>query len=112
MSLTLQIIFLLSLPITFGAAIMYYSALFDLHRSLEAHHPETLAIVRSEKLLPVSKFQAAYQVLRGVKNGVFRGTQLSPDTVQLLSSANRLLHVAAFSFLTLLFSSLASEWIS
>ena len=112
MSLVLQIIFLLSLPLTFGAAIMYYSLLFDLHRSLEAHHPDALALVCSEKLLPMSRFQAAYQVLRGVKGGAFRGSPLSPETVRISSSANRLLHVAMFSFMALLFSGLASEWLS
>src|SRR5690606_29970421 len=108
MSLALQIIFLLSLPVTFGAGIMYLSVLHDLGRSLETHHPETLELVRADKVMPMSRFQAAYQVLRGVKGSTFRGTQLSPDTVRIWSSAKRLLYVAAFSFLALLFSGLAA----
>ena len=112
MSNALQLLFLLSLPLMFGAGIMYYSSLFELHRSLEAHHPETIALVRSEKPLPMSKFQVAYQVLRDTKAGAFRGSALSLETVRISSSANRLLHVAVFAFMTLLFSGLASEWLS
>ena len=112
MQLALQIIFLISLLLTFGAAIIYYFELFNLHRSLETHHPDALASVRSQKLLPMSRFQAAYRVLRGVKGGAFHGTLLSPDTVRILSSASRWLHVAMFSFMTLLFSGLASEFVA
>lgn len=111
MTFLVGLIVTLSLPSAFVAGAMYYHALFHFSRTLEAEHPGTLEFARSGDVLPRSRLNVTYKILRSVEDGAFRGIPLSPATLDAWSTAKRLLYVSVSLVFVLILSGLSYDWL-
>ena len=107
MQVLLSIMLLLALPTAFVVVVIYFFALHKFAHVLAVHNPQALVLVREKQLLPASQFQAAYQVLRGVKQGCFHGVKLSPEAMAAWARAKRLLYFGTAIVFVLVMSGLA-----
>ncbi|MGG6462356.1 hypothetical protein [Solilutibacter silvestris] len=108
MSSVLSIIFVIAIPVTFGFAIAYFSALNDFKKTLSDEMPDVWRAARGNARPLESWAPTAYKLLEKFKGGQIEGKPASENLKAAHRKAKFYLYAGAISFMCLLFSALFS----
>jgi hypothetical protein len=107
----LYVVMLISLPVTFALAVVYFVYLYRFKVAIASDHAETWNKERKNSRPLESWVQSAYRILKRVKVGSLDGEKLSSRSALYARKSSRLLLFGVFAFMLFITSSLALTFV-